>query len=223
MTRIELRRPSALLAGTRTGTDGPQVLLLHAGGERREVWQPVARRLVAAGYQSVAYDLRGHGESDPAGADELATHVADVAAMIDAEPGPVTVVGASLGGLAAVLAIPAVRLKVAAVVLVDVVTHLDPERVRAYLNSLHEGYGEMPLVADILSRHQELASSTSTLAALPTLLVRAESSAIPDEACQRFLDQLPHATVTTIAKAGHLIARDAPEDLATALLEFLPR
>jgi pimeloyl-ACP methyl ester carboxylesterase len=223
MTRIMLRRPDAVLVGTRIG-QGPGVLLLHAGGERREVWQPAAKSLAAGGYCCTAYDLRGHGDSGAAGADELPTHADDVAAMIAAEPNPVTVAGASLGGLAGLLALgePDIGRGVSGVVLVDVVPHLDPDRVRAYLNQVREGYGDRPLVLDVLSRRRtRLESTTSGLSDIPTLLVRGERSALTDHDCRRFTEQVPHPGVATAAGAGHLVARDAPAELARLLLEHL--
>lgn len=61
------------------------VLLLHGGGQNRHAWSTSARRLHACGYTVVAYDTRGHGDSDwdPAGrydleftTDELVQHCA---------------------------------------------------------------------------------------------------------------------------------------------------
>jgi pimeloyl-ACP methyl ester carboxylesterase len=142
MTRITLQRPDAVLVGTSSG-EGPTALLLHAGGEHRGVWEPVAERVAASGFKAVAYDLRGHGKGGAAGAERLTTHAEDVAAMIAAELCPVTIIGSSLGGLAGLLALrePAVRRKVGGFVLVDVVPHLDPGRVRTYLNQVGAGLG----------------------------------------------------------------------------------
>src|SRR5436305_11318591 len=44
MTRLELQRPNGTLIGEDAGA-GPALLLLHAGGESRAVWAPVAERL----------------------------------------------------------------------------------------------------------------------------------------------------------------------------------
>ncbi|MFI5586356.1 alpha/beta fold hydrolase [Amycolatopsis sp. NPDC051758] len=222
MPRITLHRPDAVLAGTRIG-DGPGVLLLHAGGERREVWQPVAETLAAHGFRCTAYDQRGHGDSGAAGADELTTHAADVAAMIAAEPAPPTVVGASLGGLATLLALTDQDLShaVSGVVLVDVVAQLDPVRVRHQLNQVRDGYGDLPLVLDVLSRDPQLVAGTRGLTDLPTLLVCGELSALTEQDRRRFTDQVPHATVTTVPGASHLVARDAPAELARLLLDHL--
>ena len=47
------------IAGT-----GPPVLLLHGHPQTHVVWRKVAPQLVAAGYQVIAPDLRGYGDSD---------------------------------------------------------------------------------------------------------------------------------------------------------------
>ncbi|WP_299621742.1 alpha/beta hydrolase [uncultured Tateyamaria sp.] len=47
------------IAGT-----GPPVLLLHGHPQTHVVWRKVAPRLVKAGYQVIAPDLRGYGDSD---------------------------------------------------------------------------------------------------------------------------------------------------------------
>ena len=43
---------------------GPPVLLLHGHPQTHIVWRKVAPRLVQAGYQVIAPDLRGYGDSD---------------------------------------------------------------------------------------------------------------------------------------------------------------
>ena len=133
MTDVALQRPDVTLIGTGTGTgEGPPALLLHAGGERRQTWEPVAAALAQAGYCSLAYDQRGHGDSDPANADSLPSFAADVAAMIDTLDAAPVVVGCSLGGLAALLALdPQLEARVAGLILVDVVPDSPPQRTRA--------------------------------------------------------------------------------------------
>ena len=54
----------AKLAVTVAGpADGPPVVLSHCWMGGREVWAPVAHRLVAGGHRVVLYDQRGHGSS----------------------------------------------------------------------------------------------------------------------------------------------------------------
>ena len=44
--------------------DRPVVFLLHGGGQNRHAWIKTAESLQAAGHSVVAYDTRGHGDSD---------------------------------------------------------------------------------------------------------------------------------------------------------------
>jgi pimeloyl-ACP methyl ester carboxylesterase len=218
-TEVTQHRPDVKLIGTRAG-EGPPVLLLHAGGERRQTWAPVAAALAQAGYSSVAYDQRGHGDSRPVNADNLSGFAADVVAMVDNtfDAAPV-VVGCSLGGLAALLALDS-RLEalVAGLMMVDVVPDPPPERTRAWLARTLKDRVNQPIVDDILGRGQALRAVARRLE-LPVRLIRGGAgSPVTDDDARRLLELVPHARTVTIPGAGHLIARDTPTELATATL-----
>lgn len=219
-TRVTLERGDATLVGSAVGR-GPTALLLHAGGERREVWDPVANRLAASGFRAVAYDLRGHGESGGADSERLDAYAGDVAAMLDSEAAPAVVVGASLGGLAALLALrdPRTRAMAAGLVLVDVVPDPPADRVHAYLDGLRSGLAERPLVADVLGRRSELRAAAAELGELPILLVRGGGrSAMTDEDARRLCALAPATRVEVVRGAGHLVAAEAPHVLAGLVL-----
>ncbi|MFC3966264.1 alpha/beta fold hydrolase [Nocardia jiangsuensis] len=187
------------------------MLLLHAGGERRQVWRPVTAVLTDAGFRCVAFDQRGHGESGGT-ARTLAECADDVAALIATEPGCV-VVGASLGGLAAIAALadPAVRKHVSGLVLVDVVPNLEPDRIRRFLASRLGPHAE--LVEDILA-HLPVLGKIDT----PILLVRGgDGSVLTDADVEGLRRAGPQVTVLRVPTAGHLIARDQPVRLAEAI------
>ena len=63
--------------------DRPVVLLLHGGGQNRHAWSTSARRLRSRGYSVVAYDTRGHGDSDwdPAGRYDVERLATDLIAV----------------------------------------------------------------------------------------------------------------------------------------------
>jgi pimeloyl-ACP methyl ester carboxylesterase len=207
---ITLDRGDAQLHGTVTGT-GPTVLLLHAGGEDRSVWAPVAAALPLR--RSVAYDLRGHGSSTGV-ANRLQPLAADVTAMIRREPAPVVVVGASLGGLAAIASLGESPQDVAGLILVDVVPDPDAARVRAWLDARGLRDHRAELVEDIFEHSHELLAAAANLA-VPILLVRGgPSSPLGDPEVERFRAANPAVTVTRVPSAGHLVARDAPDELA---------
>lgn len=212
----QLVRPDVVLRGEQAGA-GPTVLLLHAGGESRRVWTPVIDVLVKQGFRCVAFDQRGHGDSDGSLA-ALAPCADDVAAMIHAEPPECVVVGCSLGGLATLAALGdlTVRSRVAGLVLVDVVPNLDPQRVRGHLGEIGM-LGTYPeFTADAFAQTPRLWQIATELA-LPVLLVRGGRSPLTDEDVDGLLHLVPHATVTGIPDAGHLVARDQPLALARTI------
>lgn len=86
--------------------DGFPVLLAHGGGQTRYAWKRVVSELELTGYRAIAIDLRGHGSSEWAadGAYEMRDFAADlvgVAEQLDQRP---ALVGASLGGIAGMIA-----------------------------------------------------------------------------------------------------------------------
>lgn len=92
------------------GDSGPPVLLLHGGGQTRHAWRKTAEQIARKGYTAYALDQRGHGDSDwvANGAYEFSDYAADakiVAAELTRRSGAKpTVIGASLGGIASLLA-----------------------------------------------------------------------------------------------------------------------
>jgi pimeloyl-ACP methyl ester carboxylesterase len=66
--------------------DGPPVLLLHGWPDSHDLWRHQVRALTAAGYRTIAPDLRGFGDSErPPGADAygLPSLVGDVVGVLD--------------------------------------------------------------------------------------------------------------------------------------------
>ena len=217
MSDVALARGGVTLRGTATG-NGPTVLLLHAGGEHRGVWTPAVGPLTRSGLRTVAFDLRGHGDS-PGEATTLRAVAEDVTAMIRGESAPVVVVGASLGGLAAIASLADSRAArhVAGLMLVDVVPDPDPARTRAWLGD--RGLDRAELVEDILGRGPELLATAAQLD-LPILLVRGgPRSPLSDTDVDRFRDANHQVTIMCVPAAGHLVARDAPDELAHIIVE----
>lgn len=127
--------------------EGPPVLLAHGGGQTRAAWSKVSRALAKAGYQAIAIDMRGHGESEwsPSGAYQFSDFAADLVAIADTLQDKPAVVGASLGGLAGLLAEGELRPGIfSSLTLVDVTPQLEPEGVAHILGfmaaHLDEGF-----------------------------------------------------------------------------------
>ena len=114
----------------------PCVLLAHGFGQTQFAWTETARQLAAGGWQAVSYDARGHGNSDraPSGRYIFEQFVEDFRRVCSSLPHPPLLVGASMGGLTALLAHsekPLADLK--ALVLVDIAPRWDDKGVEAML------------------------------------------------------------------------------------------
>jgi pimeloyl-ACP methyl ester carboxylesterase len=204
---------------------GRDVLLLHAGGETRDVWRPAAARLAERGFRAISVDQRAHGETRGAVPDSLDAYGWDVRALVGAFDAPLVLVGASLGGLALLLALtdPATAARVRAVVLVDVVPNLDADRARTYLRGIEaklQRRWHWPLNEDILGRVEELQRAAASLR-VPVHLIRGSHGNLDPAALDHFLRLVPSATLSVVNGAGHLVARDRPHELARALLDFI--
>jgi pimeloyl-ACP methyl ester carboxylesterase len=101
-------------------------LLLHGGGQTRHAWRATARKLAGRGFTAIPVDQRGHGDSAwiESGAYALHDYGMEAASLGDqveqrfgAKP---VAIGASLGGLAALLALGQATC-FSALVLVDIV------------------------------------------------------------------------------------------------------
>src|SRR5262249_384457 len=109
--------------------DNPTVVLLHGAAQTRRSWRQAAAALAAAGRYAITVDLRGHGESEWAaegryGLSVLAADVRAVLSQLDARP---VIVGASVGGLAALAAMAdGGAASASALVLVDAAPEMDP-------------------------------------------------------------------------------------------------
>jgi non-heme chloroperoxidase len=124
------------------------VVLLPGGGQTRRAWAAVGRALAAAGFLAVSVDLRGHGDSDWASDGDYGhgTVAADLVALAASFPVPPAVVGASLGGVAALLAVGEMGLPVQGLVLVDIVPRSERAGVRrvvTFLAGNPEGFASL--------------------------------------------------------------------------------
>ena len=139
---------------------GRPVLLLHGGGQTRHAWKGTGETLGAAGYYAVAYDARGHGDSDwaPDGVYQHDDQVEDLSSVVQAMGGrPPILVGASMGGGTSLLAVGEGRLEAAAIVLVDMAPRIAPEgsaKIRAFMSQRPDGFETLEEVADAIANYQ---------------------------------------------------------------------
>ena len=140
--------------------DGPPVVLLHGGGQTRYAWGSTARVLAERGWHVFRVDLRGHGESDwpddgDYGPEAFAGDVYEISRSF---PAPPVLVGASLGGIASMVAIGTHDEPVArALVLVDVAPKIEQDgamRIGAFMSEhLEDGFASLDEVADAVAAY----------------------------------------------------------------------
>lgn len=140
--------------------DAPVVVLFPGAGQTRRAWGATARSLAGQGYRTVCVDLRGHGQSDWAadGDYSIDAFVADTLAVISqfvapsAPVVPIVLVGASLGGIAALIAAShETSGRIAGLVLVDVVPDMEAaglKRIRDFMSANGDGFARVEDAAD---------------------------------------------------------------------------
>jgi pimeloyl-ACP methyl ester carboxylesterase len=149
------------LAGDSWGNQaGPWVVLLHGGGQTRHAWGGTGKLLGRAGYFAVAFDARGHGDSDWAqdgdySQDAMVRDLECLLAALGAQR-PV-LVGASMGGGTSLVAVGEDHLDATALVLVDVVPRIEADgvaRITAFMQQKPEGFASLEEVADAIGSYQ---------------------------------------------------------------------
>jgi len=139
---------------------GPLVLLQHGGGQTRHAWKGAGETLGQSGYHVVAFDARGHGDSDwaPPNAYRPDDMVDDLCCVIDALGGKRPIlVGASMGGAVSLLAVGEGKVDAAALVLVDMAPRIEPEgrrQIQEFMNQKPEGFDSLEEVAEAIANYQ---------------------------------------------------------------------
>lgn len=152
-------RGGVRIAGDRRG-EGEPIIFLHGGGQTRHSWGGAATKLAELGYASYTLDLRGHGESEwaPDGDYQLRAFAGDVKAFCDSLDAKPVIVGASLGGLTAMMLegnlFPGTC---AGVVIVDIIPEMDTrgtDRIRDFMaEKLDEGFADLDEAADAVAAY----------------------------------------------------------------------
>jgi pimeloyl-ACP methyl ester carboxylesterase len=135
------------------------VLLMHGGGQTRHAWGSTARALAAAGWRAITLDLRGHGDSGWArnGDYSFATFAADCIAVCDQLETPPVLVGASLGGVSAILAEGnSDRVVSSGLVIVDITPQSNAagiQRIKDFMISGLGGFATLEEAADAIAAY----------------------------------------------------------------------
>lgn len=158
-------------------TDGRLVLLVHGGGQTRRAWRATALTLADYGWRVVAPDLRGHGDSDWSveGRYQLDAFADDLVAIADQLGAKPFVVGASLGGLAALVAEGGTKPEsFASLTLVDITPRMEPLgllRVVGFMAAyLDAGFESLEEAADAISRYSPTRPKSTKVSGLANYL-----------------------------------------------------
>ena len=146
-----------LHADTFGSPDGEPIIFVHGGGQTRHSWHSTARTLADLGWFAIALDQRGHGDSawDTEGRYHYSDFAEDILCVVDALDRPPVLVGASLGGIACLLAEggnpqPLAR----ALILVDIAARMDPagaQRIMDFMLANPDGFADLEAAADAVA------------------------------------------------------------------------
>ncbi len=134
------------------------VILMHGGGQTRHSWRRAFDDLVAGGYHVISFDLRGHGDSGWAadGDYTLDAFADDLRSVMATLPRPPALVGASLGGAAALTVAGDGYSRVSALVMVDIVPRLEPagaDHIIRFMSSNTGGFADLEEAADAVAAY----------------------------------------------------------------------
>ncbi len=148
-----------LSADVRGDPDAWPVLFLHGGGQTRHAWGSTAATVAEDGWRTVALDLRGHGDSDWAsnGDYSFTAFGGDCLAVVDQLGRPPVLIGASLGGMSAMLAEgTSDRTVSSGLILVDITPKTNPEgiqRIHSFMQSGLGGFATLEEAAEAIAAY----------------------------------------------------------------------
>lgn len=136
--------------------DGVPVVFLHGAGQTRFSWGQATARLAGQGYRVCSLDLRGHGESGWAadGDYRFDRFIADLAGVLSLLDRPAFVVGASMGGLTAMLTIGEGHAPAAGLVLVDIAPRIEmagAAHIGGFMRGNPHGFASLDEAADVVA------------------------------------------------------------------------
>jgi pimeloyl-ACP methyl ester carboxylesterase len=135
-------------------------VLVHGGGQTRHSWGQTAAAIAETGHAVYSIDQRGHGDSDwdPHGNYRFTDYGADAVAVLDQLDQPVIWIGASLGGMAGMLAADDRAESMRALVLVDITAQpalQGVDRILTFMATTSEtGFASLDEAADVVAAYQ---------------------------------------------------------------------
>jgi fermentation-respiration switch protein FrsA (DUF1100 family) len=204
----------------------PGMVIIHGAGSRKENHADFGRHCAAAGWAALAYDQRGHGESE----DEMVPGaLADVGRMarflaaVDGVEGPVCVRGSSMGGFMAIHA-AATSDSIAGAVAIC------PAGEDQLIRGLRSGELEMRAGPESrrsmeawLGEH-DLRDAARLIGAKPLLIIHAKGDEkIPFELSQELYDEAAEPRKLVLLPGGHHRSVQHDAELQGMALRWLAR
>lgn len=146
----------------------PAILFMHGGGQTRHSWQNAAAHMASMGLWTLTVDARGHGESEwvPDGDYTFARFRDDLRALADmlkeqTRGVPPVIVGASMGGISAMLAQELGSVDggplFSAIVLVDITPSMERsgvDRIIGFMSAnVDRGFESVEAAADVIAAY----------------------------------------------------------------------
>lgn len=159
MERIVFEGAGVPIIGDAAGPrDATPLIFLHGGGQTRQSWGNAIAEAARRGYRAITIDLRGHGESgwSPDGRYDIDLFADDVRRVMETLDRPPVLIGASLGGLAALLVAAYPPPATAGLVLVDIATRIEQRgssEVGNFMTSAPDGFASLEEAADAVSAY----------------------------------------------------------------------
>lgn len=140
--------------------ENPPVVLAHGGGQTRHAWGETAQRLAERGWYAITIDQRGHGDSSwsPAGDYLITDYGKDLQRISEQLKQKPVLIGASLGGLAGIMAEGTSDTQyLKALILVDVTPSIEKEGVDKVLGfmgqNMEEGFASLEEAAEVIAAY----------------------------------------------------------------------
>jgi pimeloyl-ACP methyl ester carboxylesterase len=154
--------------------DDTPVLFAHGGGQTRHAWGGTAQAIAEKGFYALSLDLRGHGDSSwcPGANYDLDFYARDLVQVAKTLKQKPHVVGASLGGLAAMLVEGRIAPDTfASLTMVDITPRMEEsgvEQILTFMSAHSErGFASLEEAADIIAEylpHRKRPKDTNGLA-----------------------------------------------------------
>lgn len=150
----------SLIADSWGDPQNPAVILSHGGGQTRHSWGGTAKALAQQGWYTLAYDHRGHGDSDWSanGNYALEYFADDMQLVAENFATPPAVVGASMGGMSAMLCAGETGNHLfSSITLVDVTPNLNRagvDHIYQFMTAnMHEGFSSLEHASQVVAEY----------------------------------------------------------------------